>query len=194
MSQSDADLPLAELYLTDLRIRMRGLKTLGEGALRQLGDNDWHIALVEEGNSAAVLVQHLSGNMHSRWAALRSGYREGQDGESAGRNRDAEFEERTLSAPELWTLWNAGWAAFLDAVDHLSPTDLMRPLTIRGEAHTVLEACQRQVAHYSGHVYQLIFLTKTLCGAGWQTLSVARGQSAAFNAAMFSKEERQKPT
>lgn len=173
---------------------MRGLKDLGEVAMQQLGDNDWHTALAEGGNCAAVLVQHLSGNMQSRWAALRRGYREGQDGESAGRNRDAEFEAGALSTLELWTLWNAGWTVFLDALDHLSPTDLTRPLTIRGETHTVLGACQRQVAHYSGHVYQLILLAKTLRGAAWQTLSIARGQSTAFNQAMFSEAEPQKPT
>ncbi len=177
-----ADRPdLASLYLTDLRTRMRGLKALGEGALTQLGAADWHTVLSAEGNAAAVIVQHLSGNMHSRWGALRQGYRSGQDGESAARNRDAEFEDAQVSADEAWAVWQAGWAVFLEALDALTPDDLIRTLSIRGEQHTLLEALQRQVAHYSGHVYQLIFLVKTLRGAEWQTLSIARGQSAAFN-------------
>ena len=174
-------LPLGQLYLTDLRTRMRGVKALGEGALSQLGEGDWHAVLSDGGNSAAVTVQHLSGNMHSRWGGLQHGYREGVDGEGAGRNRDAEFEETGLSAEAVWAVWNAGWTVFLDALEALTPADLTRTLTIRGETHTVLEALQRQVAHYSGHVYQLIFLVKTLRGADWQTLSIARGQSAAFN-------------
>lgn len=82
-------------------------------------------------------------------------------------------------------LWDDGWQVFLDALDHLSPDDLTRPLTIRGETHTVLEAIQRQVAHYSGHVYQLILLVKTLRGPQWRTLSIARGGSAAYNAALW---------
>ena len=122
--------------------------------------------------------------MHSRWGGLQRGYQSGQDGESARRNRDAEFEEGHLTGAELWAVWNAGWTVFLDALDALAPDDLTRTLTIRGEAHTILEALQRQVAHYSGHVYQLVFLVKTLRGADWQTLSIARGESAAFNERM----------
>ena len=175
---------LGELYLEDVRGRMRGVRVLGEGALAQLPEDDWHTVLSADGNSVAILVQHLSGNMHSRWGELRRGYRQGLDGESATRNRDAEFEDRHLSAAELTDLWNTGWTIFLDALKHFTPDDLERTLTIRGETHTVLEAVQRQVAHYSGHVYQLVFLARTLRGADWQTLSIARGDSAAFNEKM----------
>ncbi|WP_161882681.1 DUF1572 family protein [Deinococcus alpinitundrae] len=185
---TEAQPDVAHLYLMDVRTRMRGLKKLGEGALTQLPETDWHTVLSPGGNSAAVIVQHLGGNMHSRWAGLRHGYTAGLDGETTGRNRDAEFEEGNLSADELWAVWEAGWAVFLDALDHLSPADLTRTLSIRGETHTLLEAVQRQVMHYSGHVYQLVLLVKTLRGDEWQTLSIGRGGSAAFNAAM-----RQKP-
>lgn len=176
-----------DLYLSDVRGRMRGVKALGEAALAQLRDGEWHTPLAPDGNSAAVLAAHLAGNMHSRWGALRCGYCAGAEGESAGRNRDAEFEEGTLDAATLRAVWDAGWQVFLDALDHLTPEDLTRPLTIRGEVHTVLEAIQRQVAHYSGHVYQLILLVRTLRGEAWQTLSIARGGSAAYNAALFSE-------
>ncbi|WP_293912119.1 DUF1572 family protein [Deinococcus sp.] len=175
---------LGELYLNDVRNRMRGVRALGEAALAQLPEADWSTVLSVDGNSVAILIQHLSGNMHSRWGELQRGYREGLDGETKGRNRDTEFEDRTMSAVELMTVWNAGWTVFLGALDHAVPADLTRTLTIRGEAHTVLEAVQRQVAHYSGHVYQLIFLVRTLRGAGWHTLSIARGSSAAFNEKM----------
>ncbi|WP_415786852.1 DUF1572 family protein [Deinococcus saxicola] len=175
---------MAELYLSDVRRRMRGVKALGDGALAQLREDEWHTPLAPDGNSAAVLVQHLAGNMHSRWGTLRDGYSAGTEGESAVRNRDAEFEEGTQDGAALLKRWQGGWKIFLDALDHLNPEDLTRPLTIRGEVHTVLEAVQRQVVHYSGHVYQLILLVKTLRGPAWQTLSIARGGSAAYNAAM----------
>ncbi|MDV6375211.1 DUF1572 family protein [Deinococcus arenicola] len=178
---------VAELYLSDVRGRMRGVKVLGDGALAQLGATDWHTPLASGGNSAAVLVQHLAGNMHSRWAGLRGGYSAGTEGESAVRNRDAEFEEGELNGATLLRRWEEGWQVFLDALDHLTPGDLTRPLTIRGEVHTVLEAVQRQVAHYSGHVYQLILLVKTLRGPAWQTLSIPRGGSAAYNSALLSE-------
>lgn len=175
---------LGAAYLADVRERMRGVKALGEGALAQLPEGGWHTPLAPEGNSAAVLVQHLAGNMHSRWGALRSGFTAGAEGEARTRDRDAEFLEGSRSPAELRALWEEGWAVFLDALDRLTPGDLLRELTIRGEAHTVLAAIQRQVAHYSGHVYQLVLLVKTLRGQGWQTLSIPRGGSAAFNAQM----------
>ncbi|SMB93509.1 DUF1572 family protein [Deinococcus hopiensis] len=185
---------LGDLYLTDTRERMCGVKRLGEGALTQLHSEDWHRVLSPGGNSAAVLVQHLAGNMESRWGALRGGYREGVDGEAPGRNRDAEFEEGGLSGGALLARWQEGWSTFLAALDALNPEDLTRTLTIRHETHTVLAAIQRQVAHYSGHVYQLVLLAKTLRGENWQTLSVPRGGSAAFNAEMQVRHAEQPPS
>jgi hypothetical protein len=175
---------LADLYLSDVRGRMRGVKALGEGALAQLMDGEEDAVLSPGGNSVGVLVCHLAGNMRSRWGALRAGFTGGMEGESGTRDRDAEFRERGLTLVELWAEWEGGWAVFLDALDHLTPADLTRTLTIRGEPHTVLEAIQRQVAHYSGHVYQLVFLVKTLRGEEWETLSIPRGGSAAFTAQM----------
>jgi hypothetical protein len=180
----------AALYLSDVRARMRGVKALGDGALAQLRETEVQTVLSVEGNSAAALVQHLAGTMRSRWGGLSLGYTPAE-GETGTRNRDAEFEPRLTTLPELHAEWEAGWAIFLSALAHFTPADLTRPLTIRGEVHTVLEAVQRQVAHYSGHVYQLIFLVKTLRGPDWETLSVARGGSAAFNAQM---RERHGPT
>jgi len=181
------DLPLGQLYLADVRTRLRGVKVLGEGALAQLREGEGGVVLSPGGNSAGVLVQHLAGNMRSRWGGLRSGYAEGAEGEAGTRDRDAEFGERRLDLGELHAEWEDGWAVFLDALEHLTPADLTRTLSIRGEPHTVLAAIQRQVAHYSGHVYQLVFLVKTLRGEDWQTLSIPRGGSAAYNAQM---EER----
>lgn len=179
---------LAEHYLQDVQQRMQGVKHLGEGALAQLRGDEWHRALSGDGNSAAVLIQHLSGNMHSRWGALQHGFRPGAEGETPGRNRDAEFEEGQQPPAQLKQQWEDGWTVFLNALNHLNPDDLSANLTIRGETHTVLQAIQRQVMHYSGHVYQLIFLVKTLRGPDWQTLSIARGGSAAFNAQKMAEQ------
>lgn len=179
---------LSELYLQDVRGRMRGVKAMGDGALAQLRDDEWHRTLSADGNSAAVLIQHLAGNMHSRWSAFQHGFSAGAEGEAPGRRRDAEFEEGEQTPAQLRAQWEEGWEVFLSALDHLLPGDLSAELTIRAEKHTVLEAIQRQVAHYSGHVYQLIFLIKTLRGRDFQTLSIPRGGSAAFNARMMEKK------
>ncbi|WP_456829080.1 DUF1572 family protein [Deinococcus sp. UYEF24] len=184
MGVSESGSELGLLYLRDALGRMQGVRELGEGAMRQLLPEHWHATLVEDENSVAVLVQHLSGNMHSRWEHFLQ-----EDGESGSRDRDAEFEDAGLTPDGLWQRWNAGWEVFLGVLARLQPVDLTLSLTIRGEVHTVLEAIQRQIAHYSGHVYQLVFLARHWLGADWKTLSIARGQSAEFNRRM---EERRR--
>ncbi|AFZ66768.1 DUF1572 family protein [Deinococcus peraridilitoris] len=170
---------LGALFLHETTARLRSVKALGEGALQQLSDDDLHAVPGAESNSAAVLVQHLHGNMRSRWARFPD-----EDGESGQRRRDAEFEDAGLARAELLALWEAGWQIFFTALARTAPEDLARTITIRGEAHTVLAAIQRQVAHYSGHVYQLVYLAKLLRGGQWQTLSIPRGGSQAYNEAM----------
>lgn len=175
---------IGTLYLSELRERMQQTKALADRALAQLPDSQWHTALAPEGNSVAVIVQHLAGNLHSRWDGLRQGYRAGVEGESPTRDRDAEFEDAQLAPADLLARWNAGWQVFLDALEHLRPEDLTQTLTIRGEPHTVLGALERAGLHASGHVYQIVLLVKTLRGADFQTLSIPRGGSAAYNAQM----------
>lgn len=176
MGQSQPEIGLGLLYLQDLRARMQGVRQLGEGAMRQLVPEHWHAVLDEGENSVAVIVQHLSGNMHSRWGNFLQA-----DGEAGSRNRDAEFEDAGLTQGQLWAHWDAGWAVFQGVLDQLQPEDLKGTLSIRGEVHTVLAAIQRQLSHYSGHVYQIVLLSRHWAGADWQTLSIARGQSAEFN-------------
>lgn len=170
---------LGGLYLQDVLDRTRGVRALGEGALRQLSPEHWHAPLGQDENSVAVLVQHLSGNMHSRWGHFLQ-----EDGEAGSRDRDAEFEDAGLTPEQLWDCWNAGWNIFLGVLEGLTPADLTRTLTIRNEVHTVLAAVQRQLCHYSGHVYQIVLLARHWAGAEWQTLSIARGGSAEFNRKM----------
>ena len=183
MALSEPKNELGLLYLQDALGRMQGVRELGEGAMRQLRQEHWHATLGEGENSVAVLVQHLSGNMHSRWQYFLEA-----DGESGSRDRDAEFEETGLTPDALWHRWNAGWGVFLGVLARLQPADLTRTLTIRGEVHTVLEAILRQIAHYSGHVYQLVFLARHWLGADWQTLSIARGRSDEFNRRMQARQ------
>ncbi|GGI70268.1 DUF1572 family protein [Deinococcus wulumuqiensis] len=178
---------LGTLYLSEVRERLRGTKQLGDRALAQLPEEHWHTVLAPEGNSVAVIVQHLAGNLRSRWGGLLGGYREGVEGESPTRDRDAEFEDAQLSPAELIARWDDGWQVFLDALDHLRPDDLTQTLTIRGEAHTVLGAVERAALHASGHVFQLVFLVKTLRGEEFQSLSIPRGASAVFNAQMLRR-------
>ena len=179
---------IGSLYLTEVRERLRGTKQLGDRALAQLPEDGWHAVLSPDGNSAAVIVQHLAGNLRSRWGGLQHGYREGVEGETPGRDRDAEFEDAGLTPADLLARWDDGWQVFFGAVDHLRPEDLTRALTIRGEAHTVLGAVERAALHASGHVFQLVFLVKTLRGADFQTLSIPRGGSGAYNVNMREQQ------
>ena len=176
MNQPGAGYEFGLLYLQDLRERVQGLRALGEGAMSQLSPEHWQAALGRDENSVAVIIQHLSGNMHSRWSNFLMA-----DGESGSRNRDAEFEDAGLTPGQLLVRWDAGWAVCQGELEKLQPQDLTRTLSIRGEAHTVLGAIQRQLSHYSGHVYQIVLLARHWVGADWQTLSIARGQSAEFN-------------
>lgn len=155
-------------------------KTLAEKAMLQLEDEELFLEPSLGLNSIAILVQHMSGNMHSRWAGFPN-----TDGESATRNRDAEFELHLTSREALLEAWEAGWEQVFLALDRIE--DVLLPVTIRGEPITSLEAVQRQVAHYAHHVGQIVQLAKMQRGQAWLSLSIARGASAAFNAAKLEK-------
>ena len=179
---------IGALYLSEIRQRMRLSKELGDRALAQLPPDSWHKTLAPEGNSAAVLVQHVAGNLRWRWGGLRGGYLPGVEAEPAERRRDTEFEDTARPADELLAGWEEGWQIFLDALDHLTPADLARPLTIRGEPYTVLAAVERGALHIHGHMFQLVLLVKTLRGADFETLSILRGGSDAYNAEMREQQ------
>jgi hypothetical protein len=163
-------------YVKEAIAIFRQYKKLADGAMRQVSDEQLQIALDADGNSIAIIVKHLVGNMRSRWTDFLT-----TDGEKPNRNRDTEFENPTLTRSELLTEWEAGWDCLLNALDGLSDADLTHTVMIRGEAHSVMQAINRQVAHYSSHVGQIILLSKHFAGAKWRTLSVARGASGQFN-------------
>jgi len=167
---------LAAHYLDEARRQMRGYKRMGEGAMTQLKDEDFFITLDPESNSVAVLVKHLAGNMRSRFTGFLT-----SDGEKPDRFRDREFEVTgATTRAEVMKWWEEGWVCVLGAIDALQPEDVMRTVTIRGEPHTVLQAINRQIAHYSAHIGQIVFLAKHLRSSEWKTLSIARGKSEQF--------------
>jgi hypothetical protein len=163
-------------YLDEARRQMRGHKRMGEGALTQLKDEEFFVALDPESNSVAILVKHLAGNMRSRFTDFLT-----SDGEKPDRFRDQEFELTSATTrAEVMKWWKEGWARVFEAIDPLKPDDVMRTVTIRGEPHTVLQAINRQIAHYAQHIGQIVFLAKHLRSAEWKTLSIPRGKSEEF--------------
>jgi uncharacterized damage-inducible protein DinB len=171
------------LYLADVRKRFRETQTQCERALAQVPFELWSHRLGPESNSIATLLLHMSGNMVSRWTDFLS-----TDGEKPDRNRDAEFEDpEALSQQALLERWRRGWACLFEALSGLSEGDLERTVTIRSQPHTVIEAINRQVAHYAQHVGQVVLLAKHFAGSQWQTLSIPRHGSAAFNASMAKR-------
>jgi Protein of unknown function (DUF1572) len=178
-------------YLEEARRQLRGHKRMGEGAMSQLRDEDFFVALDPEANSIAILVKHLAGNMRSRFTDFLT-----TDGEKPDRFRDREFEVTPATArADVLKWWEEGWACVFAAIDSLKPEDVMRVVTIRGEPHTVLQAINRQIAHYAQHIGQIVFLAKHLRSSEWKTLSIPRGKSEEFKThkAMAGKFERGVP-
>jgi hypothetical protein len=175
---------LAEHYLENVSERFRALKELAERASAQVSDEEFFRTIDAESNSIAALLKHLGGNMLSRWTDFLT-----TDGEKPGRSRDAEFSVEGEDRAAVLALWEAGWERLLSAVGGLAPEDLLRTVTIRGEPHTVVAAVNRQLAHYSSHVGQIVFLAKHFKSGAWQTLSIPRGRSEAFNDEMRKKHE-----
>jgi hypothetical protein len=164
---------LASHYLDEARRQFRGHKRLGEGAMAQLRDEDVFLTLDSESNSVALLVKHMAGNMRSRFRDFLT-----SDGEKPDRFRDREFElDSATTRADVMRWWEEGWAQVFAALDSLQNEDVMKTVTIRNEPHSVLQAINRQIAHYAYHTGQIVFLAKHLRSSGWQTLSIPRGKS-----------------
>ena len=178
---------LASHYLDEARRQFRGHKRLAESAMAQLNDEDLFITLDPEANSVAIIVKHLAGNMRSRFVDFLT-----SDGEKPDRNRDQEFElSGQTTRAHVMRCWEEGWAHVFNAVDSLKPEDLSRTVFIRAEPHSVLQAINRQIAHYAYHCGQIVFLAKHLRSTEWKSLSVPRGQSDEFNRRMLEKQRAQ---
>jgi Protein of unknown function (DUF1572) len=162
-------------------------KKLAERAMEQVTDERLFTTLDEEGNSIAIIVKHMAGNMRSRWTDFLE-----TDGEKPDRDRDSEFEEPPATRKALMDVWEGGWTRLFETLNALSDSDLSRTVTIRGEAHSVMQAINRQVAHYPHHVGQIVMLAKHFAHDQWQSLSVPRHRSAEFNQKVASGELSQR--
>jgi tartrate dehydratase beta subunit/fumarate hydratase class I family protein len=171
-------------YLESVKKQFLYYKTLGEKAMEQLEPEQLFVAVNEDTNSIAVIVKHLSGNMLSRWTDFLT-----TDGEKETRNRDAEFENNLKTKEEVLAVWNKGWTCLFDALNKLQPEQLSQIIYIRNEGHTVIEAINRQLAHYPYHVGQIVFYAKMLKKSDWESLSIPRNKSNSYNAAKFAQEK-----
>ena len=180
------DQSIGEHYLEDALRTFRDYKKLAERAFEQIDDEDFFRTIDRESNSIAVNMKHLAGNMLSRWTDFLT-----TDGEKPERNRDMEFVmlPQTTKA-EMVAYWDKGWQCTFDAVQPLKPENLMRRVTIRGQDHTVVQAINRQLAHYAYHVGQIVYLAKHFKASDWQSLSVPKNKSAEFNKYLEEKVKK----
>jgi hypothetical protein len=174
-------------YLKDSLSVFRYYKRLAERAMEQASDADLFTELGPETNSIAIVIKHMSGNMRSRWTDFLS-----TDGEKASRDRDSEFEAPPQTRAQVLELWERGWSCLFSALDPLTEADLTRTIYIRGEAHSVMQAINRQVAHYQYHIGQIVLLARHFAGDRWQSLSIPRKGSAEFNQRVAAGEASQR--
>lgn len=167
---------IATEFLTTAIRRLKYYKDLGDKTFAQLADADFHYQPTKESNSIAIIIQHLTGNMLSRWTNFLT-----EDGEKEWRQRDDEFAWHAYSKVELIELWEQGWACLFDTLESLEKKDLKKTVTIRQEPLTVVDAINRQLAHYPYHVGQIVFLAKFIKDGDWKNLSIAKGASQAYN-------------
>ncbi|MGD0905973.1 MAG: DUF1572 domain-containing protein [Candidatus Acidiferrales bacterium] len=174
-------------YLKDSIDLFRYYKRLGDRAMSQAPDDALFATLDSESNSIAIIVKHIAGNMRSRWTDFLTA-----DGEKPDRNRDAEFEAAPKTWGELNSMWESNWKLVFDALAPLTEADLSRTIYIRGEAHSVMQAINRNLTHTAYHVGQIVFLAKHFAGSNWVSLTVPRGKSAEFNAKVASGKKSQR--
>ncbi len=174
-------------YLEDAQALFRFYKALAEKAMAQVTDEQLFLVEDSESNSIAVLVKHMTGNMRSRWTGFPSA-----DGEKPDRNRDAEFVDPPQTREALLAAWEEGWSCLFHALEPLTDDDLPRRTLIRGEAHSILQAINRQLAHYASHCGQIVLLSKHFSAGRWQSLSIPRGQSQPFTLRVESREASQR--
>lgn len=177
--------PFSADYLESARKQFQYYKLLGDRTFDQLAEADLFWQYNPESNSIAIIVRHLWGNMLSRWTDFLT-----SDGEKEWRNRDAEFEASIKTADELREKWEAGWKCLFDALESINPANFDTTVYIRNMGHSIPEAVNRQMAHYAYHVGQIVFIGRMIKGQDWQSLSIPKGQSAAYNEKKFAAPKR----
>ena len=171
-----------ETYLNSVKKEFERYKTLGEKTFAQVSDDALFWQYNDESNSIATIVKHLSGNMLSRWTDFLT-----SDGEKPWRDREKEFENDITTRQELLATWNKGWDCLFNALNSITEGDWQKDVYIRNEKHSIVEAINRQLAHYPYHIGQIIFIGKMVAGASWGPLSIPKGNSQVFNAETFAK-------
>jgi len=166
-------------FLNSVIKRFNEYKALGEKTFDQLKDEEMHYQPNEASNSIAVIIQHLHGNMLSRWVNFLT-----EDGEKEWRKRDEEFETHQFSKEQLIEKWNEGWKVFLDTLESLKEDDLLKTITIRSQPIAVIDAINRQMAHYSYHIGQIVYIGRWIKSDAWQSLSIPKNRSKEFNQEM----------
>lgn len=169
-------------YLESVAKQFEYYKMLGEKTFEQLSNEHIGWQFNNESNSIATIVKHLHGNMLSRWTDFLT-----TDGEKEWRKRDEEFESDHLTKKDLVEKWEEGWNCLFTALTNLRENDLVKTVYIRNQGHTVVDAINRQLAHYSYHIGQIVFLGKMICDENWISLSIPKGASTEFNQTKFSK-------
>ncbi|MEM7551526.1 MAG: DUF1572 family protein [Bacteroidota bacterium] len=176
---------MIENYLSSIRKQFEYYKTLGERTLSQIGDEDIIWSYDSESNSIAVIVNHLWGNMMSRWTDFLT-----SDGEKEWRKRDQEFENEIKTREQLMDKWNEGWECLFHALDSINEDNFDTTVYIRNMGHTITEALNRQLAHYSFHIGQMVYVGKMIRREQWESLSIPKGKSREYNAEKFSQPKR----
>ncbi|MBK6266148.1 DUF1572 family protein [Marivirga sp. S37H4] len=169
-------------YLNSIKKQLEYYKSIGEKTLDQLNGQELFWQFNDESNSVAIIVNHLWGNMKSRWTDFLL-----SDGEKEWRNRDLEFELVITSKEELLNKWDEGWSCFFAALDSINEENINTEIYIRDQAHSVMEAVHRQFAHYSYHIGQMVYVGRMVKGSKWENLTIPKGKSSDFNKEKFSK-------
>lgn len=171
-------------YLTGIIKQFEYYKSLGDKTINQLSFEETQWQCNEASNSVAIITKHIAGNMLSRWTNFLT-----EDGEKEWRHRDDEFIDSFDSKEDIIAAWESGWLCLFNAINPLKKEDLEHIIYIRNQGHTVTEAINRQLAHYSYHIGQMVFLGKLIKGDNWQSLSIPKGDSSKYNVDKFSKEK-----
>ncbi|MBD7942600.1 DUF1572 family protein [Psychrobacillus sp. FSL K6-2684] len=174
-------------YLLAVKKRFESMKALGDKTFNQLSEEDIHWTLNEESNSIAIIGKHMSGNMISRWTDFLT-----SDGEKLNRNRDSEFEDNNITKRNLQSMWENGWHVLMKALNELKEEDLLKIVYIRGEDHSVIEAIERQLAHQSYHVGQIVYIGKLIKNKEWKNLSIPKGKSDDYLRQMLEQNANEK--
>lgn len=174
-------------FLESIQRQFKYYKSLGDKTFEQLSTEEINWQYNDESNSVAIIVKHIVGNMLSRWTNFLT-----QDGEKEWRNRDTEFEDPYKTKKEMINAWEKGWQCLSNAISLLTEDDLERIIYIRNQGHTVLEAINRQLCHYSYHIGQLVYIGKQIKNDDWKSLSIERNKSIAYNHNKFTKDKARK--